>query len=74
MRRRSHHETVAEVVRAGAEILIAGSAIFEHGEPRGNARQLLKSALDARKQPVQGLSSAVAEGVAGDGGNSLSLR
>jgi len=68
-----HHETVADVVRAGAEILVAGSAIFEHGEPRGNARQLLKSARDAAKQPVQGLSSAVAGGVAGDGGNSLTL-
>src|SRR5580693_4445988 len=68
-----HHETVADVVRAGAEILVAGSAIFAHGEPRGYARQLLKSALDALKQPVQGLSSRVAGGVAGDGGNSLSL-
>ena len=68
-----HHETVGDVVRAGAEILVAGSAIFEHGEPRGNARQLLKSALDAAKQPVQDLSSAMAGGAAGDGGNSLSL-
>jgi len=55
-----HHETVADVVRAGAEILVAGSAIFEQGNPSENARQLLKSALDAVKQRVQGLSSAVA--------------
>jgi len=68
-----HHETVGNVVRAGAEILVAGSAIFEQGSPSENARQLLKSALDAAKQPVQDLSSAVAGGVAGDGGNSLSL-
>ena len=68
-----HHETVSDVVRAGAEILVAGSAIFEQGNPSDNARQLLKSALDAAKQPVQGLSSTVAGGVAGDGGNSLSL-
>jgi hypothetical protein len=33
----------------------------------------LKSAIDAAKQPVQGLSSAVAGGVAGDAGHSLSL-
>src|SRR6266849_4477115 len=68
-----HHETVADVVRAGAEILVSGSAIFEQGSPSENARQLLKSALDAAKQPVQGLSSALAGGAAGDGGNSLSL-
>jgi ribulose-phosphate 3-epimerase len=55
-----HHETVADVVRAGAEILVAGSAIFEQGNPSENARQLLKSALDAANQPVRGLSSAVA--------------
>ena len=68
-----HHETVGDVVRAGAEILVAGSDIFERGDPRGNARQLLKSALDAAKQSVQDLSSAMAAGAAGDGGNSLSL-
>jgi ribulose-phosphate 3-epimerase len=58
-----HHQTVADVVRAGAEILVAGSAIFGHGNPRESARQLLESALDAAKQPVQGLSSAVAGGL-----------
>lgn len=68
-----HHETVADVVRAGAEILVAGSAIFEHGEPCGNARQLLKSALDAARQPLQDLSSVVGGGAAGNGGSSLSL-
>jgi len=68
-----HHDTVAHVVRAGAEILVAGSAIFEQGNPGENASRLLKSALDAAKQSVQGLSAAVAGGVAGDGGNSLSL-
>jgi len=68
-----HHNTVAEVVRAGAQILVAGSAIFEHGAPRENARKLMKSALDAAKQFVQGISPAVTGGVAGDDGNSLSL-
>jgi ribulose-phosphate 3-epimerase len=58
-----HHETVADVVRAGAQILVAGSAIFEHGDPRESARQLLESALDAANQPVQDLSSVAA----GDG-------
>ena len=55
-----HYETVCDVVRAGAEILVAGSAIFEQGDPSENARQLLKSAFDAAKQPVQDLSSSVA--------------
>jgi ribulose-phosphate 3-epimerase len=36
-----HHDTVADVVRAGAEILVAGSAIFEQGDPRESTRQLL---------------------------------
>src|SRR5262245_48122480 len=68
-----HHDTVADVVRAGAEILVAGSAIFEQGDPSENARRLVKSALDAAKQSVQDLSSAMAGGAAGDGGNSLAL-
>jgi len=48
-----HHETVGDVVRAGAEILVAGSAIFEQGNPSENARQLLKSALDAASNPFK---------------------
>lgn len=39
-----HHDTVADVVRAGAEILVAGSAIFEHGDPRESTCQLLARA------------------------------
>ena len=45
-------DTVAEVVRAGAEILVAGSAVFEHGDPKGNAQKLLKAAVDATLQKV----------------------
>jgi ribulose-phosphate 3-epimerase len=47
-----HHDTVASIVRAGAQILVAGSAIFENGNPRESASQLLKSALAATNQPV----------------------
>lgn len=47
-----NHDTVADIVRAGAEILVAGSAVFEHGKPRENARQLLESARAAATQPV----------------------
>ncbi len=42
-----HHDTVADVVRAGAEILVAGSAVFEHNTPTENARQLLARAQSA---------------------------
>jgi ribulose-phosphate 3-epimerase len=48
-----HHDTIASIVRAGADILVAGSAIFESGNPRESARQLLQSALAATNQPVQ---------------------
>ena len=47
-----HHDTVADIVRAGAEILVAGSAVFEEGNSRENARQLLESARAAATQPV----------------------
>ena len=50
-----HHDTVADIVRAGAEILVAGSAIFDHASPRESATQLLQVAL-AASQPVQDLS------------------
>ncbi|MGA8765020.1 MAG: ribulose-phosphate 3-epimerase, partial [Candidatus Sulfotelmatobacter sp.] len=40
-------ETVAEVVRAGAEILVAGNAVFGNGDPRRNAQALLKVAMEA---------------------------
>jgi len=40
-------ETVGEVVRAGAEILVAGSAVFGQGDPAENAQKLLKAAREA---------------------------
>ena len=44
--------TVAEVVRAGAEILVAGNAIFGKGDPKVNAQQILKTAVEATLQKV----------------------
>ncbi len=41
-------DTVGDVVRAGAEILVAGSAIFE----RGNAPEDARSLLDAARQAL----------------------
>ena len=51
-----HEGTVADVVGAGAELLVAGSAIFEKGNPRENTSQLLASALRVT-QTVQDFSS-----------------
>jgi ribulose-phosphate 3-epimerase len=44
--------TVAEVVRAGAEILVAGNAVFGKGDPKTNAEKLLKTAVEATLQGV----------------------
>jgi ribulose-phosphate 3-epimerase len=40
-------ETVTEIVRAGAEILVAGNAVFGHGDPKTNAQKLLRAATEA---------------------------
>ncbi len=45
-------DTVAEVVRAGAEILVAGNAVFGKGDPKVNAQKLLKTAAEATLQKV----------------------
>jgi ribulose-phosphate 3-epimerase len=39
--------TVADVVRAGAELLVAGNAVFSHGDIRDNAKKLLQAARAA---------------------------
>ena len=45
-------DTVADVVRAGAEILVAGNAVFGGGDPRKNAQALLKAATEAAMAKV----------------------
>ncbi|MBZ5683097.1 MAG: ribulose-phosphate 3-epimerase [Acidobacteriia bacterium] len=45
-------DTVAEVVRAGAEILVAGNAVFSNGDPKKNAQELLRAATEAALQKV----------------------
>jgi len=45
-------DTVADVVRAGAEILVAGNAVFGNGDPKKNAAALLKAATEAALQRV----------------------
>jgi ribulose-phosphate 3-epimerase len=45
-------DTVADVVRAGAEVLVAGNAVFGKGNATENARRLLKAATEATLQRV----------------------
>jgi ribulose-phosphate 3-epimerase len=40
-------ETVSAVVKAGAELLVAGNAVFGHGDIRTNAKRLLEAAQAA---------------------------
>ena len=45
-------DIISEIVRAGAEVLVAGSAVFGRGKPADNVRQLLKAASEATLQRV----------------------
>lgn len=45
-------DTIADVVHAGAEILVAGNAVFGKGDPKKNAEMLLKAATEATLQKV----------------------
>src|SRR6516162_11959745 len=40
-------ETVSDIAKAGAELLVAGNAVFGHGDIRANAVQLLEAARAA---------------------------
>ncbi|WP_353067697.1 ribulose-phosphate 3-epimerase [Tunturibacter psychrotolerans] len=46
------HDTVAQVVEAGADMLVAGSAIFSPGKTEQNAVEFLKLARAAGSVPV----------------------
>ena len=46
------HETVAAVVQAGADMLVAGAAVFEPGRTERNARALLGVAREAAEVRV----------------------
>jgi ribulose-phosphate 3-epimerase len=52
------HDTVAAIVQAGAELLVAGNAVFGAGQPERDARALLAAARDAESlQAVSTLAS-----------------
>ncbi len=44
------HNTVTSVVEAGAELLVAGSAVFDGGDPERKARELLAVARAAERK------------------------
>jgi ribulose-phosphate 3-epimerase len=44
------HDTVASVVQAGADMLVAGSAIFQPGKTTANAQDFLRTARAAAEQ------------------------
>ncbi len=46
------HDTVAQVVQAGAELPVAGNAIFGSGNAEQNARELLAAAKAASGLPT----------------------
>jgi len=45
-------ETIGDVVRAGAEVLVAGNAVFGKGDAKKNVEKLLAAAKDATLQKV----------------------
>ena len=46
------HDTIAQVVQAGAELLVAGNAVFGSGSAEQNARELLAAARAAAGEPA----------------------
>jgi ribulose-phosphate 3-epimerase len=50
------HDTVAAIVQAGAELLVAGNAVFGAGQPERDARALLDAARQA--EIIQSASTA----------------
>jgi ribulose-phosphate 3-epimerase len=47
------HDTVAAIVQAGAELLVAGNAVFGAGQPERDARALLAAARKAEKNKTR---------------------
>jgi len=45
-------DTVQQIVRCGAEVLVAGNAVFGSGDPKSNAQKMLKAAMEATLQKV----------------------
>lgn len=54
-------DTIAQVVEAGADLLVAGNAVFGEGNPERNARTLLRMARIAAGEPLNGAGSSGAK-------------
>ena len=52
------HDTVVAIVQAGAELLVAGNAVFGAGQPERDARALLAAARKAAKSKPAGKNAA----------------
>ena len=50
------HDTVARIVEAGAELLVAGNAVFGAGNPEQDARALLESAQKAERKSMRAVA------------------
>jgi ribulose-phosphate 3-epimerase len=46
------HETIQSVVQAGAELLVAGNAVFGKGDGEGATRELTRMAREAAAEPA----------------------
>jgi ribulose-phosphate 3-epimerase len=53
------HDTITQVVQAGAELLVAGNAVFGAGEPERDARALLAAARAAAGEKPIGKSDRI---------------
>ena len=56
------HDTVAAIVQAGAELLVAGNAVFGAGQPERDARALLAAARKAANQSRNGKQPRAGKG------------
>jgi ribulose-phosphate 3-epimerase len=59
------HDTVAQVVQAGAELLVAGNAVFGSGEPERDGRALLAAARAAAGETDSKLKKRRSTGLEG---------
>jgi glutamate dehydrogenase/leucine dehydrogenase len=46
------HSLAAQLARAGADVLVAGNAVFGKGDPKANVQSLIKAASEAKLQRV----------------------
>ncbi|MHB1022283.1 MAG: ribulose-phosphate 3-epimerase [Acidobacteriaceae bacterium] len=52
------HDTIAQIVEAGADLLVAGNAVFGDGKAERNARKLLQAARKAAGEPIKPLQAS----------------